>query len=324
MKILSWNARGLGNPNAFRHLRLLVSQQSPHVLFLMETRLNNNSLSRFRQSLNFSHGLEVPRLGLSGGLMLLWKDDIDVKLNNIGSCFFDCYMTSNAGQQFHFSAFYGSPTVQNRSDSWTLLRRLADVAPLQPWLVIGDFNEILSNQNKSGGTLRSESQMNAFRSALDYCHLSDPPFQGDCYTWAKKRTAVNTLKERLDWCFVNDAWNLAFNQPKVTHLDYFNSDHRAISVVLSNASISHNHQRHSRFRFEKLWLSDPESKDIISNSWLNDQVTDPICGVLNNLESCARSLQSWHIKKYGRMKHNITAAQKRVDTLNNSPSRLTK
>ncbi|XP_030497715.2 uncharacterized protein LOC115713373 [Cannabis sativa] len=318
MKILSWNARGLGNPRALRHFRLLVSQQSPHVLFLIETRLNNNSLLRIRQSLNFSHGSEAPRIGLSGGLMLLWKDEIDVNLNTFGSYFFDCFMTTLIGQHFHFTTFYGSPVVQNRSDSWTLLRRLADVAPLQPWLIIGYFNEILSNRNKSRGTLCSKSQMNAFRSALDHCHLTDPPFQGDFYTWAKSRIAVNTLKQRLDWCFVNDAWTSYYSQPKVCHLEYFHSDHQAISVDLSNDSASQQHKRHNRFRFEKLWLSDPDSKTIISNCWQSDNSIDPVQSVLNNLDSCAQSLQSWHIKKYGRLKHNVAAAQKKVDTLNNS------
>uniref|UniRef100_A0A803P3B0 Endonuclease/exonuclease/phosphatase domain-containing protein n=1 Tax=Cannabis sativa TaxID=3483 RepID=A0A803P3B0_CANSA len=173
---------GLGNSRALRHLRLLIQQQSPHVLFLMETRLNNNSLNRIQQSLKFTHGLEVPRIGLSGGCMLLWKDDIDVNLNTFGSYFFDCFMTATGGQQYHFTAFYGAPTAQNTSVSSTLLCRLADVAPLQPWLIIGYFNEILSNQNKSGGSLRSETHMSAFRSALDHCHLFDPPFQGNSYT----------------------------------------------------------------------------------------------------------------------------------------------
>uniref|UniRef100_A0A803QSM8 Reverse transcriptase domain-containing protein n=1 Tax=Cannabis sativa TaxID=3483 RepID=A0A803QSM8_CANSA len=264
------------------------SDESPHVLFLMETL--PTIIFTSLHSLNFTMDWKFLVIGLSGGLMLLWKDDIDVKLNNFGSCFFDCYMTSIAGPQFHFSAFYGSfiaciDLIHGHFSAFS------DVF-MQPWLVIGDFNEILGNRIN----------------------------RGDCFTWAKKRTVVNSLKERLDWCFVNDVWNSTLKQPEVTHLDYFNSDHRAILAVLTNASTTQNLQRHSRFRFEKLWLSDPESNDIISNSWLNDQAFDPIRGVLNNLESCARSLQSWHIKKYGRMKHNITAAQKRVDTLNNSHS----
>ncbi|XP_060974707.1 uncharacterized protein LOC133039776 [Cannabis sativa] len=240
MKILSWNARGLGNSSAFRHLRLLVQQQSPQVLFLMETKLPINSVSRFRQSLLFSNGLESPRLGLSGGLMLLWKDDIDISLLNFGPNFFDCYLKMNDSPTFHLTCFYGAPEAHNRSASWTLLQRLADVAPHLPWFVIGDFNEILFNSNKSGGSLRSESQMEAFRKAIDKGCLHETVIEGDPFTWARNRTAANTIKERLDWCFVNNHWEDFFHTPNVQHLDYYQSDHRAICASFDLLSAQHN------------------------------------------------------------------------------------
>ena len=163
MKILSWNARGLGNPDAFRQLRLLVQQHSPQVLFIMETKLVCNDVTRFRNSLHFPHGLEVPRVGFSGGLLLLWKDNVDVTLLTCNTNIFDCYVSCDNGPSWHFSAFYGAPETNNILHTWKLLERCKDVSPLLPWLVIGDFNEILSNQNKLGGALRSEAQLDSFR-----------------------------------------------------------------------------------------------------------------------------------------------------------------
>ena len=152
MKIVSWNARGLGNPSAFRHLRLLVKQQSPHVLFIMESKLVCNSVSRLCTALHFANGLEVPRVGSSGGLLLFWKDNVDVMLLHFNTNIFDCYVKCNMGPVWHFTAFYGAPDVHSRPHTWKLLERCRDVAPSMPWLVIGDFNEILSNDHKQGGT----------------------------------------------------------------------------------------------------------------------------------------------------------------------------
>uniref|UniRef100_A0A803QHU2 CCHC-type domain-containing protein n=1 Tax=Cannabis sativa TaxID=3483 RepID=A0A803QHU2_CANSA len=281
--------------------------------------LNPNSLTRLRNSLHFNNGLEAPRVGLSGGLMLLWKDNVNVQLLHFGHTFFDCIMAFEDGPSFHFLAFYGAPAAQDRNASWTLLNRLADSAPLQPWLVIGDFNEILSNADKNGGPLRNERLMADFRTSLDHCHLTDTPFEGDAFTWIKNRTAATSLKERLDWCFTNNLWDNVFLVPRLIHLDYFHSDHRAIAVVLtSHNTPAQQFKRKSRFRFEKLLLADAESRDIISQCWLHHSSQPSIDNVLHNLDSCATNLQQWHIRKYGRMKKTIAEAQTRVTDLNNS------
>lgn len=62
--------------------------------------------------------------------------------------------------------FTGNPVCGLRDNSWQFLRRLAGIHELKNirWLVGGDFNEILYESEKYGGTVRSESQMSFFRS----------------------------------------------------------------------------------------------------------------------------------------------------------------
>uniref|UniRef100_A0A803P8Z3 RNase H type-1 domain-containing protein n=1 Tax=Cannabis sativa TaxID=3483 RepID=A0A803P8Z3_CANSA len=247
------------------------------------------------------------------------EDDIETLVSDFEDSSFS---NDSRCPSFHFTGFYGVPDATNRSASWTLLRRLGDVAPLQPWLTIGDFNEILSNNDKLGGALRRESQMDAFRTTLDGCSLHEVPYTGDHFTWIKNRTALDTIKERLDWCFVNNHWDSSFHLPTVEHLDYYHSDHRAIVVSFSfGAAVDPQGKSKGCFRFEKLWLADPESADIISQSWFNSPSTDPISAVVTNLNLCAKNLQSWHINKYGRMKKNIKNMQAQVAELNNATVR---
>uniref|UniRef100_A0A803PQM8 Reverse transcriptase zinc-binding domain-containing protein n=1 Tax=Cannabis sativa TaxID=3483 RepID=A0A803PQM8_CANSA len=256
--------------------------------------------------------------------MLLWQQDIDVTLLNFGKTFFDCYASAANEVSFHFTAFYGAPEAQNKAASWLCLQRFADVSPSVPWLIIGDFNEILSNNDKLGGCLRNDRQMEAFRKTLDHCKLHETSFEGNHFTWIKNRSGVNKIKERLDWCFVNHLWDNFYSAPSVQHLDFFCSDHRAISAVFALVSSRlQQEKRRSRFRFEKLWLSDTQSKEIISACWNNSSTNDPIAAVLNNLDDCATKLQKWHIDKYGNMKHKISDAQARVERLNNVTQRTT-
>uniref|UniRef100_A0A803NML1 Reverse transcriptase domain-containing protein n=1 Tax=Cannabis sativa TaxID=3483 RepID=A0A803NML1_CANSA len=282
---------------------------------------DNSAETASQNLLCFNHGLEVPRIGLSGGLMLLWKDDIDVTLQYYNTNVFDGYMAVSNGPKWHFTAFYGEPAVHNRHTSWTLLKRLKDVAPLLPWMVIGDFNEILSNHDKFGGGLRNEQQMDAFRDTLSFCSLHQQPFHGDKFTWIKGRHNPNALKERLDWCFLNDLWETIFKPITTAHLDYYSSDHRAIAVTIDY--ITSNQQqltRKTRFRFEKIWLKEPDAAAIIRAHW-SDTDAGGMDIFLANLQSCTDALQQWHIRKFGNMKKNITNMQQQVSRLNNAADR---
>lgn len=46
-----------------------------------------------------------------------------------------------------FTGFYGAPDVRNKVETWDLLRRLGRNNSL-PWLVGGDFNDILFAHEK--------------------------------------------------------------------------------------------------------------------------------------------------------------------------------
>ncbi|XP_060974256.1 uncharacterized protein LOC115695490 [Cannabis sativa] len=115
----------------------------------METKLSVGSISKFRNAFKFPNGTEVPRIGLSGGLLFLWNSNVNVTIINYGRHFVDCYIALLDGPTCHFSGFYGSPVVAQRKFTWGLLKKLKDSAPLLPWLIMGDFNEIISHTDKS-------------------------------------------------------------------------------------------------------------------------------------------------------------------------------
>lgn len=71
MKILSWNVRGMRNPQTLRALRHLVRSLNPQLMFLMETRCKNKLEEKLKRELNYASSICVPSNGNSGGLMLL-------------------------------------------------------------------------------------------------------------------------------------------------------------------------------------------------------------------------------------------------------------
>lgn len=80
MKILSWNARGVGNPKAFRALSDLLRISRPAIVFLSETKCGEETTDRIKRNGNFLGCFAVKSIGSKGGLCLLWKAKVDLRV----------------------------------------------------------------------------------------------------------------------------------------------------------------------------------------------------------------------------------------------------
>lgn len=85
---------------------------------------------------------------------------MEVVLGSLSKFHVDVMIKSDDGH-WRFTGFYGDPKVSNKIHSWNLLRRLNDLSTL-PWVVGGDFNEIVCMEEKKGGVDRNQRQMQAF------------------------------------------------------------------------------------------------------------------------------------------------------------------
>ena len=55
-----------------------------------------------------------------------------------------------------------------------------------PWVLLGDFNEMISEDEKMGGLPLNRNRISAFRNCMDKCGLMDLGFQGPQFTWTNK------------------------------------------------------------------------------------------------------------------------------------------
>ncbi|KAL0449426.1 UNVERIFIED_CONTAM: hypothetical protein Slati_1499000 [Sesamum latifolium] len=117
-------------------------------------------------------------MGRSGGLFLFWRKDVEVWLQYFYVNHIDVTVKSDeCPDRWRFTGFYGNPEAAKRKESWNVLRRLAQVS-IRLWLVAGDFNEILSQQEKQGMLPRAQWQINDFRTCLHKSDLHDLGFEG--------------------------------------------------------------------------------------------------------------------------------------------------
>ena len=167
MNLLSWNCQGLGVPLTVKFLKEEVYRNKPQLVFLMETKQKRTYVKKIKKKCNFLHEWIVDPVGLSGGLALFWSDDIIV---NISSSSANIIHTSIAGSKFdtpRYITFVYGPTDENyRNACWEEITCLARHMN-QSWMCIGDFNDIASITEKSGGKPRPIRKIINFQNFID-------------------------------------------------------------------------------------------------------------------------------------------------------------
>ena len=166
------------------------------MVFLMETKLYKNKVGFLRIKLNFDYMLGVDSVGQSGGLVLLWNDQINVVIHNYSRPYINAIVKlGRDGFPWKFLGFYGHPVAEKRHELWGLLRHLSDYEPM-PWLCVGYFNEIVNLSEIKGATCRNRRQMEDFQKALEDCQLCDLGFKGPKFTWNDGRDGDAFTEER--------------------------------------------------------------------------------------------------------------------------------
>jgi hypothetical protein len=77
---------------------------------------------------------------------------------------------------------YGEPKWEDKYKMWDKLRKPNGNIDI-PWIVIGDFKEILYSHEKEGGKSRPQGYMQSFWDALTDRDLDDLGFSRDPFTW---------------------------------------------------------------------------------------------------------------------------------------------
>lgn len=103
---------GLGNPQEIRDLGRVVRDKLPSIMFLMETKASNAIFENVRNRLGFHCCFTVTSIGRSGGMALLWKEDIPLEVINFLTQHIHARVREmGCEENFFITGFYGSPVT---------------------------------------------------------------------------------------------------------------------------------------------------------------------------------------------------------------------
>jgi hypothetical protein len=149
MKIFGMNCQGLGNDPTVRALSDIRKKYDPDVMFLSETHLADFPADCIRRRMHMDFKIYNPTTTRSGGVLLLWKREITIQQIFSAPKYIDVKVLDGNNSVWRLTGFYGEPKWQDRHRSWDKLTELNGQHNL-PWLVLGDFNEILFSHEKEG------------------------------------------------------------------------------------------------------------------------------------------------------------------------------
>jgi hypothetical protein len=288
------------------------------MLVIMETRCNPDKLKRTFNLLGYDGFLAMENSGFSGGIIVAWKVGCFV-VNIITKKFQYLHLKVNypRGRAWFFTAIYASPQEINRNVLWNDLKSIA-MNMKEPWLLAGDFNDIMSINEKKGGVPASIRKCNIFKERIDVCRLIDVGFMGAKYTWqGPVFHGGQRIYERLDRALSNDLWRLEFPDGYVKvlpRLDF--SDHHPLLICpFDGTHVSAPKQ----FRFESAWLMDASFHRMLETTWSNQN------SVCKNLQDVRDNIDIWKFESFDQVRKEkkelvdrIGGIQKRVQAGNRS------
>jgi hypothetical protein len=264
MKVLAWNCRDIARGPTIRALRALIKVHHLDLLLLPETKVHSTRFQASLFGLGFSSWLEVPPLGLPGEIYFAWEDGVDVEPVRIDKNCISCLVYSDPpSNPWLFSGVYAPHNSQRRVDFWNSLASLGNSFG-GAWLLLGEFNSILSSFEKSGGRAFGSTAHSDFVDFVNFNALIDLGFVGNKFTWRNHRMGRDNIREWLDRGLANHNWVNLFSNALINHFPTTQSDHCPILISTSGSYIN----IPKPFRFEAFWTRDKSNHDVVANAWL--------------------------------------------------------
>ncbi|KAJ7946651.1 reverse transcriptase [Quillaja saponaria] len=177
----------------------LVRSHDLTIFVVTETRIQGEAAKRVISSLPFAGRSIVDPIGFSGELWMLWKlnafilDIIKKDEQEIQAM----VKVRHSNFSWLFSGIYASPKFSKRLFLSNNLIEVSDRLNL-PWLLAGDFNEILRPIDKIGGRNINWNRAKFYNNCMDHYNLIDLGFSGPRHTWSNHREDGSLILIRID------------------------------------------------------------------------------------------------------------------------------
>lgn len=138
-----WNIRGIVNNTSIRRLKKLIKLHKASIIVVIEPKAPNESISNYQHKFNRKGSLYNDK----GSIWIFWKEDIHVTVLSSAEQFIHVEVAHNLfASPVTMTVVYASCDNRERRVLWN---QLAGYNMNSPWMVVGDFNIVASQEEKN-------------------------------------------------------------------------------------------------------------------------------------------------------------------------------
>ncbi|VVA97124.1 unnamed protein product [Arabis nemorensis] len=244
-----------------------------------------------------------------GRVIFIWKTPTVVNLVHKSIQMVSVSIGGLNTTPFLSTAVYAANRKEERELLWKDLELLHSTHQLDsnPWLIAGDFNEIIHTSESSIPTPNYLfPQMMDFKKCLDCLEVKDMRFHGPLFTWTNKRPS-GPIARKLDRSLNNEGWFTAYPQGLASFLAPEISDH---CPCLIDLAITKPASGTKPFKFFNYLTTHPDFLSTVTAAWLNSGIEGHTLLLLSKKQKeLKRALKTLN-------KNNFSEIQKRVSEAN--------
>ncbi|XP_074288780.1 uncharacterized protein LOC141613937 [Silene latifolia] len=221
-----------------------------------------------------------------GRVWLLWRPNIfEVQIIQYDPLFIHSKVTIKATQKIFFLTFiYAFNEGSDRLDFWDKLRTFASHGA--PWAIAGDFNTVISPDERLGAATKQED-MYAFVDCLSDYGMTDIHATGAYFTWTNKQDPNHRKYSRLDRFLVNKEWLDEFPDMNAHFHPEGIMDHTP--CIVRNVRLDG--RRSTSFKYFNMWGSASAFHETVKNTWSHQINGTKMFGVVKKLKALKGDLK---------------------------------
>ncbi|KAL0295004.1 UNVERIFIED_CONTAM: hypothetical protein Sangu_3206000 [Sesamum angustifolium] len=167
----------------------------------------------------------------------------------------------------------------------------------------GDFNIVLSPDERSGGSVLSGIPMSDFHDAIVDSALVDAGYVGGLYTWYSLH-----LHQRLDRVLISSCWMTVFPNMQVSHLELSQSDHRGL-LVEAECTVE---RKVLSFHLQHMWTMHFEFLAVVRQNWQYLTVGSGMMRIQQKLTRLKHCLKEWNKTIFENVFDKVAAVERQL------------